>query len=109
MRRQAVHDRSPPIFLYDAAASSWLFGDKPERVIHKQEIDMTTTTENQQTKKAPPSDVIFPVGADGKPDYKARTAAWSHSKGGGKNFTIGGKRYVMFPNKPKPATEGKGA
>ena len=70
---------------------------------------MTTTTETQQTKKAPPSDVIFPVGADGKPDYKARTAAWSHSKGGGKNFTIGGKRYVMFPNKPKPATEGKGA
>ena len=67
---------------------------------------MTTTTENQQTKKAPPSDVIFPVGADGKPNYKARTAAWSHSKGGGKNFTIGGKRYVMFPNKPKPATEG---
>ena len=72
---------------------------------------MTTTTETQQTKKAPPSDVIFPVGADGKPDYKARTAAWSHSKGGGKNFTINGQRYVMFPKKAKvqPAGEGKGA
>ena len=71
---------------------------------------MTTNTEtNQATKKAPPSDVIFPVGADGKPNYTGRIAAWSHSKGGGKNFTIGGQRYVMFPNKPKAATQGKSA
>ncbi len=70
---------------------------------------MTTTTENQQTKKAPPSDVIFPVGADGKPHSGGRIPAWTHSKGGGKNFTIGNQRYVMVPNKPKAATEGKGA
>ena len=72
---------------------------------------MTTTTENQQTKKAPPSDVIFPVGADGKPNYQARIAAWSHRNGGGKNFTINGQRYVMFPKRAKvqPAGEGKGA
>lgn len=74
---------------------------------------MTTKTETQEPKKkgAPPTDEIFPVGQDGKPDYKARIAAWSHRSGGGKNFTINGQRFVMFPVRPKgqPAANGKGA
>ena len=74
---------------------------------------MTTKTETQETKKkgAPPTDEIFPVGADGKPNYEGRIAAWSHKTGGGKNFTINGQRYVMFPKKPKaqPAAQEAGA
>lgn len=74
---------------------------------------MTTQTETTETKKkgARPTDEIFPVGQDGKPNYKGRIAAWSHRTGGGKNFTINGQRFVMFPVKPKaqPATNGKGA
>ncbi|HEV8414174.1 MAG TPA: hypothetical protein VGQ49_11305 [Bryobacteraceae bacterium] len=74
---------------------------------------MTTQTETQEPKKkgAAPTDEIFPVGQDGKPNYQARIAAWSHRNGGGKNFTINGQRYVMFPKKAKlqPAGEGKGA
>ena len=74
---------------------------------------MTTTTETQDTKKKglPPTDEIFPVGQDGKPVYASRIAAWSHRNGGGKNFTINGVRYVMFPVKAKvqPAGEGKSA
>jgi hypothetical protein len=74
---------------------------------------MTTKTETTETKKkgAPPTDEIFPVGADGKPNYKGRIAAWSHRTGGGKNFTINGQRFVMFPARPKsqPAANGKGA
>jgi hypothetical protein len=65
---------------------------------------MTTTTETTATPKkkgSPPSHQIFPVNGEGKPDYQARIGAWAHSKGGGYNFKIGDKRYVMFPVKPR--------
>lgn len=79
---------------------------------------MTTTTETKETAKkkgSKPTDEIFPVGADGKPNYKGRIPAWKHSKGEGRNFSIGGTRYVMFQVRQKPAAteqpaaEGKGA
>ena len=72
---------------------------------------MTTETKETTKKKgAKPTDEIFPVGADGKPNYSGRIAAWSHSKGGGKNFSIGGQRYVLFPVRQKPAAQqGEGA
>lgn len=72
---------------------------------------ITETTETTKKKGSRPTHEIFPVNAEGKPEYKARTGAWSHSKGGGYNFKIGDKRYVMFPVKPKaeqPA-QGEGA
>ena len=53
---------------------------------------MTTTTETKETAKkkgSKPTDEIFPVGADGKPNYKGRIPAWKHSKGEGRNFSIG--------------------
>ena len=53
---------------------------------------MTTTTETKETTKkkgAKPTHEIFPVGADGKPNYSGRIAAWSHKTGGGMNFSIG--------------------
>ena len=61
------------------------------------------TTENKETTKkgSRPTHEIFPVNAEGKTEYKARIGAWAHSKGGGYNFRIGDKRYVMFPVKPK--------
>jgi hypothetical protein len=70
------------------------------------------TKETAKKKGSRPTHEIFPVNAEGKPEYKARTGAWAHSKGGGYNFKIGEKRYVMFPVKAKPqpaATEGEGA
>jgi hypothetical protein len=74
---------------------------------------MTTNTETNETKKkgARPSHEIFPVGADGKPNYKAKVGYWQHSKGGGGNFTMNGQRYVLFPVKAQvqPAAEGVGA
>lgn len=63
---------------------------------------MTTTTETTETAKkkgSKPTHEIFPVNAEGKPDYKARIGYWQHGKGGGGNFKIGDKRYVMFPVK----------
>ena len=60
------------------------------------------TNETQETPKkkgSKPTHEIFPVNAEGKPDYKARIGYWQHGKGGGGNFSIGGKRYVMFPVK----------
>ena len=72
---------------------------------------MTTTTENKETKKAPPAEVAYRLDAEGKPLYNTRTAVWASKNGKAKNFTLGNDRYVIFPNKPKsqPATEGKGA
>jgi hypothetical protein len=51
---------------------------------------MTTNTETNETKKkrSRPTHEIFPVGADGKPNYKARSGTWAHSRGGGFNFSI---------------------
>jgi hypothetical protein len=43
------------------------------------------TTENTETTKkkgSRPTHEIFPVNAEGKPEYKARVGAWAHSKGG---------------------------
>lgn len=73
---------------------------------------MTTATETTETAKkkgSKPTHEIFPVNAEGKPDYQNRVGFWQHSKGGGGNFTLGGKRYVMFPRKDKPAAQGEGA
>lgn len=67
---------------------------------------MTTTTEtNETTKKkgAKPTTEIFPVNADGKPNYSGRIPAWSHKTGGGMNFSINGVRYVAFPVRQKQA------
>ena len=65
---------------------------------------MTTETKETTKKKGSrPTHEIFPVSAEGKPEYKARAGAWAHSKGGGYNFSIGGKRYVMFPVKAQLA------
>lgn len=52
---------------------------------------MTATTETKETAKkkgSKPTDEIFPVGADGKPNYKGRIPAWKHTKGEGRNFSI---------------------
>ena len=73
---------------------------------------MTTTNETTTTgKKAPPAEVAYELDAEGKPVYSTRVAVWGNKNGKAKNFTLGGKRYVIFPNKPKsqPAAEGKGA
>jgi hypothetical protein len=74
---------------------------------------MTNETENKTEKKkgAKPTHEIFPVGADGKPNYKARVGYWQHGKGGGGNFSIGNQRYVLFPVRAQvqPAAEGVGA
>jgi hypothetical protein len=74
---------------------------------------MTTETKETPKKKgSKPTHEIFEVNAEGKPDYKKRSGAWAHSKGGGANFSIGGKRYVMFPVKAQlqpAATGGEGA
>jgi hypothetical protein len=70
-----------------------------------------TTQETVPAKKgSKPTHEIFDVDANGKPIYKTRVGAWAHSKGGGFNFTIDGKRRVMFPVKAKqPVTEEKSA
>ena len=72
---------------------------------------MTTTTENKETKKAPPAEVAYKLDQEGKPIYSTRIAVWGSKNGKAKNFAIGNDRYVIFPNKPKsqPAAEGKGA
>ena len=70
---------------------------------------MTTTTENKETKKAPPAEVAYKLDQEGKPIYSTRIAVWVSKSGKAKNFTIGNDRYVIFPNKPKAASEGKGA
>ena len=70
---------------------------------------MTTTTENKETKKAPPAEVAYKLDAEGKPIYSTRVAVWTSKSGKAKNFTIGAERYVIFPNTPKPATQGKSA
>jgi hypothetical protein len=65
---------------------------------------MTTNTETNPTEKKkgqPPSHEIFPVGQDGKPDYNGRIGGWAHKTGGGMNFSIAGKRYVVFPVRPR--------
>jgi len=73
---------------------------------------MTTTTETKETtKKAGPTDELFPV-TDGKIDRKGRVAVWTSKNGKAKSFRIGGQLYVQFPVKPKaeqPATGGEGA
>jgi hypothetical protein len=63
----------------------------------------TETTETTKKKGAKPTHEIFPVGADGKPNYSGRIAAWSHKTGGGMNFSIGDARYVAFPVRQKQA------
>jgi hypothetical protein len=69
---------------------------------------MTTQTETK-TKKAPPAEVAYKLDAAGKPIYATRTPVWGSKSGKAKNFSIGGDRYVIFPNTPKPAAQGKGA
>ena len=53
---------------------------------------MTTTTETKEAPKkkgSKPTHEIFPVNAEGKPDYKARIGYWQHGKGGGGICDIG--------------------
>jgi hypothetical protein len=72
----------------------------------------TETTETTKKKGAKPTHEIFPVGADGKPNYSGRIAAWSHKTGGGMNFSIGDARYVAFPvrqKQPAAPQPGEGA
>ena len=74
---------------------------------------MTTTTENKETKPKKPADFyVFEATGDGKQN-KIVGRAYKHGKGNGMNVLIGGKRYAVFPAKPKTAeaaaTEGASA
>jgi hypothetical protein len=90
------------------ALSCGAVGITPERVIAKRRKTMTTQTETK-TKKAPPAEVAYKLDAAGKPIYSTRTPVWGSKSGKAKNFSIGADRYVIFPNTPKPAAQGKGA
>jgi hypothetical protein len=58
-------------------------------------------TETQiTTKKAGPTDELFPV-VDGKINREGRVAVWSSKNGKAKSFRINGQLYVQFPVKPK--------
>ena len=66
------------------------------------------TTENTETtKKAGPTDELFPV-TDGKIDRKGRVGVWTSKNGKAKSFRIGGQLYVQFPVDEQPA-QGEGA
>ena len=74
----------PPIFLLTPRPLLSLSGARPKGNC-KKEKDHDNRKHRETTKKkgSRPTHEIFPVNAKGKPDYKARTGAWAHSKGGG--------------------------
>jgi hypothetical protein len=70
---------------------------------------MTFTIETQETtKKAGPTDEIFPVSEDGQLIREGRIAVWSSKYGKAKSFRIGGQLYVQFPVRPKAEKPAQG-
>ncbi|HXR75379.1 MAG TPA: hypothetical protein VN737_05355 [Bryobacteraceae bacterium] len=75
---------------------------------------MTTATETKETnakKPAKPADFYLFEQVQGSKENKIVGRAYKHGKGNGMNILLNGKRYSLFPAKPKTeaATEGKSA
>jgi hypothetical protein len=73
---------------------------------------MTTTTETKETKAKKPADFYIFEQIEGSKENKIVGRAYRHGKGNGMNILVNGKRYSLFPAKPKTeaaATGGKGA